>query len=98
MLRSEISEGMHSESLQVPADDRESGDVAASVSAASIERDADELREIEGALERMTAGTYGLCADCGLALPAVRLDARPQARRCVRCEGEHERGRAPASL
>jgi RNA polymerase-binding transcription factor DksA len=98
VLRSELAEGMHSESLRVPADDRESGDVAASVSVASIERDADELRDVEEALERMTAGRYGLCVDCGVALPSVRLDAWPQAKRCVRCEGEHERGRTPARL
>ncbi|MGZ5036910.1 MAG: TraR/DksA family transcriptional regulator [Usitatibacter sp.] len=98
ILREEVSAALRSEPLGVPADDRESGDVMASVAAASIERDTDELHEIVEALERMKAGSYGVCIGCGATLPLRRLEASPQARRCLRCENEHERGHAPPTL
>jgi RNA polymerase-binding transcription factor len=62
--------------------------------AASVKRDIDELREIEEALRRIDGSTFGLCLECGSALSWVRLDARPEAKRCARCESEHERRRA----
>jgi RNA polymerase-binding transcription factor DksA len=64
------------------------------VRAASVERSTEELREIEDALRRMEGATYGLCVECAAALPWIRLDARPEAKRCVRCETERERRRA----
>lgn len=45
----------------------------------------EELREIDAALARIDAGTYGVCEVCGNAIPAARLRARPTASRCVRC-------------
>lgn len=44
------------------------------------------LREVEAALARMDEGTYGLCERCGDEIPEERLEARPQARMCVRCK------------
>lgn len=44
-----------------------------------------ELRQIEDALMRLDAGTYGVCVDCGRSIPAERLVARPFAERCVPC-------------
>lgn len=41
------------------------------------------LREVDAALERVAAGTYGRCEVCGQPIPAGRLDARPTARTCV---------------
>ncbi|MGZ5651424.1 MAG: TraR/DksA family transcriptional regulator [Usitatibacter sp.] len=93
-LREEIRAGLHSESLREDTRENATDDVEASVQVASVERDIDELREIEGALERMAASTYGLCVECAVALPWVRLDARPEAKRCMRCETEHEQRRA----
>ncbi|GAA3908183.1 TraR/DksA family transcriptional regulator [Microbacterium invictum] len=44
-----------------------------------------ELRQVEDALSRMDAGTYGRCADCGRPIPAARLTIRPFAQLCVPC-------------
>lgn len=44
-----------------------------------------EIREIDGAVSRLTAGTYGSCERCGSEIPAIRLEALPAARRCVQC-------------
>jgi RNA polymerase-binding protein DksA len=42
-------------------------------------------REIVAALERMDAGTYGKCENCGQDIPFERLEARPTATRCMNC-------------
>ncbi|MGF6824602.1 DnaK suppressor protein [Microbacterium sp. ZKA21] len=44
-----------------------------------------ELRQIEDALVRVDAGTYGVCASCGRGIPSGRLQARPFAELCVPC-------------
>ncbi|WP_334149826.1 TraR/DksA family transcriptional regulator [Microbacterium sp.] len=46
---------------------------------------ASELQQVDDALARMDAGTYGVCARCGTAIPAARLEARPFAEHCVAC-------------
>jgi RNA polymerase-binding transcription factor DksA len=44
-----------------------------------------ELAEIDGALERISSGGYGVCERCGAPIPDGRLLARPTATRCVTC-------------
>lgn len=44
-----------------------------------------EIAEIDEAVQRWEAGTYGVCADCGRGIPIARLRARPFATRCVAC-------------
>ncbi|MDF9410715.1 molecular chaperone DnaK [Brevibacillus laterosporus] len=44
--------------------------------------DRETLGEIDQALERMDAGTYGICTVCGKEIPAERLEALPQALTC----------------
>ena len=44
-----------------------------------------ELRQVEDALARVAAGTYGVCMSCGHPIPAARLEARPFAELCVPC-------------
>lgn len=50
----------------------------------SLER---TVQEIEAALSRIEAGTYGACVGCGFAIPAERLELRPFASTCVSCTG-----------
>jgi DnaK suppressor protein len=45
------------------------------------------------ALARLDDNTYGKCVDCGLEIPEGRLDARPDAARCVSCQAKHARRR-----
>ncbi|MEV8273096.1 TraR/DksA C4-type zinc finger protein [Microbacterium sp. NPDC077184] len=44
-----------------------------------------ELAEIDAAFDRVADGTYGICRDCGRAIPVGRLEVRPTADRCVTC-------------
>jgi DnaK suppressor protein len=46
------------------------------------------LEEIDAALERVAAGTYGICESCGGPIVPERLEARPTARTCVSCPGK----------
>jgi DnaK suppressor protein len=43
------------------------------------------LREVEHALSRVEAGTYGSCEMCGRTIPLERLEAVPHATSCVAC-------------
>jgi DnaK suppressor protein len=45
------------------------------------------LTEIDAAVERLEAGTYGTCERCGEPIGEGRLEARPVARTCIRCAG-----------
>jgi RNA polymerase-binding transcription factor DksA len=54
---------------------------------ASAARSDDAVREIQAALERLDAGTYGTCDRCGDAIRLQRLEAIPYARLCVGCHG-----------
>ncbi|MGL4743508.1 MAG: TraR/DksA family transcriptional regulator [Dermatophilaceae bacterium] len=43
------------------------------------------LTELDAAVSRLAAGTWGRCERCAAPIPPERLDARPAARTCVRC-------------
>jgi RNA polymerase-binding transcription factor DksA len=43
------------------------------------------LAEVEAAIERLVAGTYGICELCGQPIAKARLKARPAARTCIGC-------------
>jgi DnaK suppressor protein len=43
------------------------------------------LDEIDAAVARLEAGTYGTCEQCGTPIGEERLAARPAARTCLRC-------------
>lgn len=49
--------------------------------------------EVADALARIQQGTYGTCVDCGGPIPDGRLQARPEAARCVKCQSKQDRGR-----
>ena len=50
------------------------------------EHETAELGDIEAAMERVDAGTYGQCTDCGVTIPPARLSAYPTAKRCIDCQ------------
>ncbi|GAA0920506.1 TraR/DksA family transcriptional regulator [Nonomuraea longicatena] len=62
--------------------------VQAMVTAASAHR-----RAVVEALGRVDDGTYGECVDCRKPVPEGRLEARPEAARCVQCQSRKERRR-----
>jgi len=50
-----------------------------------------ELAEINAALQRIEAETYGICVSCGEDIAAARLEARPASAECVDCAEETQR-------
>jgi len=54
------------------------------------EHETAELAELELALLRLEAGTYGVCVDCAEVIPESRLKARPEAQRCMACQEKIE--------
>jgi DnaK suppressor protein len=53
---------------------------------AMTEMETAELNALQEALERIAAGTYGECTDCGKHIAAARLQATPEAARCIDCQ------------
>ena len=43
------------------------------------------VQEVKAALARLDDGSYGVCEHCDGPIPYDRLEAIPEARRCVRC-------------
>ena len=49
-----------------------------------LEEDAQaQLREVDDALARIEAGTYGTCTVCGKEIPVERLEAVPWTKLCI---------------
>ena len=44
------------------------------------------IRQLTDALERVAAGTYGLCGRCGEPIAPARLEVLPQASACIECQ------------
>ena len=56
-------------------------------------RERHELDEIHAAQARLETGSFGVCEDCGGAIPLPRLRAVPWARHCLGCQARDERPR-----
>lgn len=48
------------------------------------------LQKIEEALQKVEAGTYGVCEGCEEPIEPKRLEARPVAELCIRCKEAQE--------
>lgn len=90
--------GEHDQDEQVPGYPRDRADEGSNLSesdrseavlaAAKVQR-----TEVLDALRRIELGTYGTCADCGGLVPEGRLEAKPAASRCVKCQAKRDRMR-----
>ncbi len=88
---SELDKHMHEieDQLDEPADK--------DVEERAVERELDEVLEgignvemheaqaINAALDRISAGEYGYCVECGEKISEERLDAVPYAPKCAKC-------------
>ena len=54
------------------------------------ELEAKELAQVERALKRLKAGTYGKCEVCACKIPVIRLNALPYSTLCIKCQREIE--------
>ena len=56
-----------------------------------LQNEHDLLLAITAALDRVDAGTFGSCEQCGTSIPEERLQAVPYARLCVKCQQQLEK-------
>jgi DnaK suppressor protein len=65
------------------------------------ESDRDRLRDVQAALARIDAGTFGLCVVDGQPIEEKRLDATPWTPYCLEHQQQHEgagRAKRPSTL
>jgi len=83
----ELSLAYHVAAAAVPGG---TGDGAGQPEIAALLRRAVEARrklaDVEEALSRLAAGSFGRCEQCGSAIPAGLLAAAPETRYCPRCD------------
>ena len=95
----ELSLAYHVAAAAVPGG---SGDGTGQPEIAALLRRAVEARrklaDVEEALGRLAAGSFGCCEQCGSAIPAGLLTAAPETRYCPRCDAPSpESGQAEAA-
>jgi DnaK suppressor protein len=56
------------------------------------ERNEQHLAQVDAAIARLDAGTYGICASCGRQIAPERLEAIPWAALCIDCQRTTGRG------
>lgn len=74
-----------------PSDDEHAQNITErDLAFAMDEHDSAELNAVQAALVRVREGTYGHCIDCGQPIALARLQASPEAERCVACQTQQE--------
>ena len=53
----------------------------------------DTLIDVEEALHKFDLGSYAICEDCGNKIDWARLEAKPAARLCIKCQRRSDFGR-----
>ena len=53
----------------------------------------DTLFDVEDALRKFGLSTYGICESCGIKIDWARLEAKPEARLCIKCQQRSDFGR-----
>ncbi len=99
-LREEIGQAESQIAARLRDSVAEAGDDEADASSKLFEREhelaisrntRELLEQTEHALERIEAGTYGVCESCGKPIGKARLLAFPRATLCVECKQRQER-------
>ncbi|MCV2352882.1 TraR/DksA family transcriptional regulator [Paucibacter sp. B2R-40] len=78
------------EQLLQDADGEQAHAADREVDLARSDANLDALRHVNEALQRLRRPDYGLCSDCGAAIAFERLQANPEALRCIACQASEE--------
>jgi RNA polymerase-binding transcription factor DksA len=70
-------------------------DTLSRIDDALIRQNLQDVGDIAAARQRIAAGRYGACTDCGSGISYERVVAYPTAKRCIDCQRAHERARRP---
>lgn len=89
-LRS-LRETLPAEAAEVKdAEEQSVNDFVRDVELALMEMTSETLGQIDEAMQRLEAGSYGVCAECGAEIAEARLKAVPFATLCVPCQEAQE--------
>ncbi len=94
--RQPANDGQHGQHEVMDRGEEANTHVRAEIRNAEIDRDRTELRNIALARERIEAGSYFDCVDCGKKIDAARLEAQPTATRCIACQEKAEAAQSRA--
>jgi DnaK suppressor protein len=72
------------------AEEQSVNDFVRDVELALIEMTSETLTQIDEAMHKLEAGTYGVCANCGTEIAEARLKALPFATLCRSCQEAQE--------
>ncbi|MFN0161395.1 MAG: TraR/DksA family transcriptional regulator [Burkholderiales bacterium] len=79
--------------LHNPAEEDDAqADAQSDLDAALLARYDEELKALDAARSRITAGEFGICLECGATVPEARLLAVPESPWCVDCQSRAEAG------
>ncbi len=70
--------------------DESVADLLSDINLADIDRHIHEIRDVEAALQRIKVGGFGECSDCGEPIGWRRMEAQPEAQRCLSCQARFE--------
>jgi len=68
-----------------------SNNIPDDIDTALIDRQINEMRELEMSMEYLSELEFGDCIDCGGEIGFERLLAQPSAQRCIECQGKYEK-------
>ena len=90
-IQQDVQEGREGEA----GDGRDTYDIASDERDREInlllgDRERKKLEQVDDALQRLDAGEYGECEECGGEIASGRLEAMPFSRLCVTCQSEFE--------
>ena len=90
-LQAELESERHLSRHDEETDDEAVVDLEQAVDVAALERDSNELSDVEAALARMEGADFGICTDCKAPIAYARLQVNPAASRCATCQASAER-------
>ncbi len=98
ILRAELMATRRAEYLELAGQVHDVGDESVAelllgVDLSARQRELDEMRDVEAALERIKGDRFGICTDCEEAIALERLEIYPTAKRCIRCQARYEQRR-----
>lgn len=88
--RDAVAETGHIERGGVDRGDESNQALESGMEMTQADRATYELSLVNGALERLDKGEFGVCMDCGETVERARLLANPIAKRCLACQSRHE--------
>jgi RNA polymerase-binding transcription factor len=92
-----VLDGAHQPALAAdyPHDPADAGTNLAESDRAEAILEAAKARRVNvlQALGRLADGSYGVCVGCGNPVPEGRLEAKPEAARCLACQAKQDRRR-----